>query len=90
MVVNGMKFKPTRGRVLLKLEDTSEVMASRDPETSNWMEVVEVGETLDFEPEFSEGDVVYMASIRGKKIIADDGTEYLVSNISAIDLTSRQ
>jgi co-chaperonin GroES (HSP10) len=85
MKINGKTFKPTRGRCLLELQDNDDVM-SRTEEVSNWMKVIAIGEPLDIKPEFNVGDTVYMAIIKGKQVIGDDGDRYLVTHISAIDM----
>ena len=50
------------------------------------MKVIAIGEPLDIKPEFNVGDTVYMAIIKGKQVIGDDGDRYLVTHISAIDM----
>lgn len=88
MEINGQKFKPTRGRCLLELQEDDDVMA-RTEEVSNFMKVVSIGETLDIEPEFKVGDTVYMAVIKGKRLTGDDGKPYLVTTISAVDMVPK-
>lgn len=78
-------LEPTRGRCILKLETEEGIMVNAsDPYTSNRMEVVKIGEKMDFDPEFSVGQKVYMNTLRGKKIVIDE-EEYLITEISAID-----
>lgn len=66
------------------LRDTEDIM-SRNEEVQNYMDVVAIGSPIDIIPEFSVGDTVYMSVIKGKQVIGDDGSKYLITNISSID-----
>lgn len=88
-IIDPKKIVPARGYFLFlteerKAEKNGIKVAYLDEQTNDWGRCVRMGELLDYDPGFREGDRVMVAKLSGRKQFDRRGREYLVLPFSEV------